>query len=111
MSNDSVYDRRVGYFSKVSKGDVLARTAAEDYGETPKVSTKEEVMRLYGRGTRTPSGRHRDRRRNRASLRPVTTRKWSQADGECRFEPPVGSGGTGPGQGALEALRGGLVLL
>jgi hypothetical protein len=36
MSNDSVYDRRVGYFSKVSKGDVLARTAAEDYRETPK---------------------------------------------------------------------------
>src|SRR5687767_6887517 len=46
-----------------------------------RVSTKGEVMRLYGRGTRTPTGRHRDRRRNRASLRPPTTRKRSQADG------------------------------
>jgi len=36
ISNDSVYNRCVGEFSKVSEGDVLARTAAEDYGETPK---------------------------------------------------------------------------
>src|SRR5215204_7085442 len=63
-----------------------------------RVSTKEEEMRLYGRGTRTPSGRHRDRRRNRASLRPVTTRKARRPTGGMPLRAAVESGGTGPGQ-------------